>query len=189
MQFSFDPNYQETHSNLSPLLKRFVSISFYLTLIFVWVCSISAQSQSTEITWTNLQEKYESFYEIKPQIINSGPGIIYFDSYYFPFVHFEWYSKKLNSWVASDVWQCGTGYKPAIQKIKPMEFVNILIPKLEWNEIILEDSIGIPKFKKYPEYDGTGRYRFYFRYGLQKSKINLVSYSPEFEVAEKDFVR
>jgi len=166
------------------LAKVFIVFTFLLAFA---VC-VSAQEQTPKIVWKNLQEKYESFYDIKPQIINESDVSIYYDSYFFPFVDFERFDEKSGSWKISRVWHCGTGYKPNIQKVRFMEQILFNFGKNDWDEITIEDSIGEPKFKRFPEYNGTGKYRFKFEFGIKKSNANLlVSYSPEFEVIEKDF--
>jgi hypothetical protein len=163
-----------------------IFIAFTFLLVFA-VC-ISAQERTPKIVWKNMQEKYESFYEIKPQIVNESDISIYYDSYFFPYIEFERFDNKSNTWKVSQVWHCGTGYKPSVKKVKLMEQISFNFGKDTWDEIINEDSIGEPKFRKYSEYNGTGKYRFKFRFGVKKSDVNSsISYSPEFEVIEKDF--
>ena len=63
-----------------------------------------------------------------------------------------------------------------------------LILKMDWDEMIDEDSIGEKKFRTFPEYDGTGKYRFKFVFGLKKkAPRRFVSISPEFQVIEPGF--
>lgn len=165
-------------------IKVFITFSFLLA----FAACVSAQEQMPKIVWKNLQGKYRSFYEINPQIINNSGFSIYYDSYYFPFIDFERFDEKSSSWKISSVWHCGTGYKPRIEKVKTSEQIPFNFGENVWNEILNEDSIGVPQFRNYPEYNGTGKYRLSFKFGTKKSVANqLVSYSPEFEVVEKDF--
>lgn len=151
------------------------------------VC-VSAQEQPATIVWKDLQEKYESFYDVKPQIVNESDVSIYYDGYYFPYVEFERFDEISGSWKVSRRWHCGTGYKIKIKKVRFKEQITFGFGKIEWDEIIGEDSTGVLKFRKFPEYSGTGRYRFSFRFGTKKSNLNqVVSYSPEFAVIEKEF--
>ena len=164
--------------------KIFIAFTFLLAFA---VC-VSAQDKTPKIVWKNLQERYKSFEEIKPQIVNESGFPLYYDTYYFPHLDFERFDEKSNSWVISRVWHCGTGYKPSIVKIKLSEQVAFNFGKDDWEQITTEDSIGEPKFRKFPYYDGRGKYRFKFTFGVKKSAFDsLVSYSPEFEVIEKDF--
>ena len=159
-----------------------------LTFLLAFVFQHSAQTEKAKIVWKNLQEKYESFYEIKPLILNESDFPIYYDAYFFPYVDFERSDEKSNSWIISRVWHCGTGYKPTIVKVKPLKQIPFNFGKDDWYEIKTEDSIGEPKFRRFPEYSGTGKYRFKFEFGVKRSAAkSQVSYSPEFEVIEKDF--
>lgn len=166
------------------LAKFFIAFTFLLAFAF----QISAQEKTPKIVWKNLQERYGSFEEIKPQIINESGFPLYYDAYYFPYVDFERFDEKSNSWTISRVWHCGTGYKPSVVKIKLSEQVAFNFGKDDWEQITTEDSTGEPKFRKFPDYNGTGKYRFKFIFGVKKSVLDSqVSYSPEFEVIEKDF--
>jgi hypothetical protein len=169
---------------------KFTKFFIIFTFLLPFAFQISAQDKTPRIVWKNMQDKYESFYDIKPQIVNESDVSIYYDSYYFPYIDFERFDEKSRSWVVSRVWHCGTGYKPNIKKVKLMEQIPFNFGKDDWDEIINEDSIGERKFRNYPEYDGAGRYRFNFSFGTKKSDVNsLVSYSPEFKVIEKDFIK
>jgi hypothetical protein len=56
-----------------------------------------------------------------------------------------------------------------------------------WDEMTIEDSVEI-KFKSSPSYNGEGKYKLKFSFGLRKSDyLSLEVFSPEFEVIEKDF--
>ncbi len=70
--------------------KIFIAFTFLLALT---VC-VSAQTQTPKIVWKNLQEKYDSFYGVKPIIINESDQPIYFDC---TLKYFE--QQKLNSYV------------------------------------------------------------------------------------------
>ncbi|HQU85803.1 MAG TPA: hypothetical protein PKY59_21885 [Pyrinomonadaceae bacterium] len=151
---------------------------------------VSAQNDKQILVWKNLQERYERFEDIKPQILNVSNSSVYFDTYFFPYADFEVFDKKSGLWKISQVWHCGTGYKPQIRKIKTTEQFSINFGSEALNEITTIDSVGTPKFRKLPDYDGSGKYRLKFTFGIKKSDFNqLVSYSPEFEVIEKDFTK
>jgi hypothetical protein len=54
-----------------------IFIAFTFVLAFA-VC-VSAQERTPKIIWKNVQEKYESFYDINPTIVNVSNQPIYFD--------------------------------------------------------------------------------------------------------------
>lgn len=165
---------------------KFLTLTIIILLVFILNTFTKVKAES--IAWQNLSGNYDNFYEIQPVIVNEGSIPIFFDAYYSPFIGFEFFDVKSKVWRQSNVWHCGTGYKPQIVKVNRAKNVRILIDTESWNEITTKDSIGMPKFKQDPEYDGTGTYRFYFRYGTVKSEAKkLISYSPEFKVIEKDF--
>lgn len=162
----------------------------FIIFVFLLVIAdcVSAQDKTPRIIWKNLQEKYENFYEITPVILNESNFSIYYDAYFFPYVDFEMFDKKSNSWIVSRGWSCGTGYKPSIKKIRSSKQIPFDFGKSEWDEITTIDSINDSKFRRFSDYNGTGRYRFKFIFGVEKTAVgSLVSYSPEFVVIEKDF--
>jgi hypothetical protein len=164
-----------------------IFIVFIFLLAFT-VC-VSAQGQALNIVWKNLQEKYESFNDINPTIINENNFPIYYDTYFYPnHIQLEILNEKSNSWIVSLPSLCGTGYKPSIKKAKSLEQIPFGFYKEHWSDITVQDSLGDYKFKKYPSYEGKGKYRFKFFFGVKKSSYDtFVSYSPIFEVIEKDF--
>lgn len=167
---------------------KLAKILIVFTFLLAVVLQVSAQDGTPKIVWKNLQEKYESFYDINPLIINESDFPIYYDAYYFPYIDFERFDEKSNTWNVSQVWHCGTGYKPTIAKVKPSKQIPFGFGKNEWHEITTEDSIGASKFRRFSEYEGKGKYRFKFKFGVTKSNADsLISYSPEFEVVEKGF--
>lgn len=176
MQFSF--------AYKSLLLSRCTAV---LCAMVIGLClNASGQENSVKLRWGNMLERYDSFHSIKPQIINEANVTIYFDTYFSPFVELEWFDPVSKTWSVSSVWHCGTGYKPRPRTIKAAEQIPILVDTIEWIELTVEDSIGIPKFKKAPGYDGTGTYRLRFSFGTKKSALNtMVSRSPEFIVDER----
>lgn len=165
-----------------------------LTIIFIFLicCSsyVCSQTEAPKLGWKNIEANYDSFYKIEPFIVNNLDVPIYFDQYYSPVVEFEKFDESTKTWFASNVWHCGTGYKPSIVKLGPAKDFRIGFLKEDWDEITFQDSIGVPKFKQLPGYNGSGRYRFIFRFGLQKRHLDtFVSYSPEFMVIESNFVK
>ena len=57
------------------------SAKFFITFTFLlaFAVCVSAQEQMPKIIWKNLQEKYESFEDIKPVLVNESNQSIYFD--------------------------------------------------------------------------------------------------------------
>jgi hypothetical protein len=162
-------------------------IFIIFTLFSAFAFQVSAQDEKPKIVWKNLQAKYESFYDIKPQIINDSDSLIYILDP-LDLIDFERFDEQSNSWIVSREGRCGTGYKPSISKIKSKKEIPFYYYEEKWDGITIQDSIGDDKFKKSPEYKGVGKYRFKFLFGIKKSNIrHFLTYSPEFEVIEKDF--
>lgn len=164
---------------------RSAKILIAFTLLLTFASQISAQENQPEIVWRNLQKRYSNFYQIRPRIINNSNAPVYIlditDS-----IDFEWFDKKSNSWIVSREWRCGTGYKPHITKIKPTEEIPFLYYNEKWDEITTMESSGELKFRKFPEYQGEGKYRFKIRFGIKKSNLKyFLVYSPEFKVIEE----
>jgi hypothetical protein len=95
---------------------KLAKIFTVFTFLLAFAGCVSAQTQTSKIVWKNLQEKYESFYDIKPMIINEGDKPIYFrDSYYTESVTLFRFDGKANRWVESSPWRCGTDYRPSVK--------------------------------------------------------------------------
>lgn len=54
-------------------------IFIVFTFLLAFAAGVSAQDKTPKIVWKNLQQKYESFYDVKPVIINESNQPIYFD--------------------------------------------------------------------------------------------------------------
>lgn len=155
--------------------------------IFVFALSVTAQHSTPKISWKNVSEKYDSFYDIKPVVVNETGRTIYFDIYFFPNAIVLERLVGTDEWQESMPWRCGTGYKPSVGKLISFAEARPYFDKAYWDESTIDDGIS-PKFTKYPDYQGKGKYRLRFRFGLKKRNYDqFVSYSPQFEVIEKDF--
>ena len=159
-------------------------ILILFTFLLAFEFQVSAQDKTPKIVWKNLQEKYESFYDIKPSIFNDDLKPIYLYSPYYSVALYRFDEKY--GWINSQVNRCGTGLKLMINKLKPQNEFLVSFSKETWDEMTIADSV-MSKFKKFPHYNGSGRYKLRLYYGVDKSDLYLQKFSPEFEVTEKDF--
>jgi len=107
--------------------KIFIAVTFLLAFA---VC-VSAQVQTPKIVWKNIQEKYESFYDIKLTIVNLSDQPVYFDC---SLTHFEntkmysfveqsdntrllYFDEERNRW-DWNVMICGSVYKKDREKLR-----------------------------------------------------------------------
>lgn len=168
---------------------RTVSTTFFGVLVASAVCYVvsTAQNDVVNVRWENLKDRYGSFHEIEPNVVNEGRNPVFFDANSTPHMAFEWFDTVSNSWRLTFPWRCGTGYEPRPEKIKPEGRLVLKTSTVEWNENTDKDSIGVPKFRLLSEYRGIGRYRFRFSFGTSKSDLQAFSsYSPEFIVDENN---
>ncbi len=58
---------------------KIAKIFIVFTFLLAFAVCVSAQDKTPKIVWKNLQEKYESFYDVKPVLVNEGNQPIYID--------------------------------------------------------------------------------------------------------------
>lgn len=179
-----------------------IFIAFTFLLVFA-VC-VSAKAQSPKIVWKNLQEKYESFYDIKPTIVNVSGEPIYFNCSVTE-TNPENLGIRLtknvgiNTW-QWNVWQCGTTskdeekkqrkeqkrieklrkeekYVPAGCKLNPNEEFTFTFSNKIWDYIILGDGIMYEPYQ-------SGKFRFQFPFELVEN--SMFAESPEFLVMPEE---
>ena len=162
------------------------SAKFFIFFAFLlaFALQVSAQNEQPRIVWKDLQEKYESFYDIKPSIVNNDIKTFYLYDPYYSVALYRFDQKY--GWINSEVIRCGTGLKLSVNKLRPRNEVLVNLNKETWDEMTIADSVT-PKFKKLSTYEGTGKYKLRLYYGVNKSNLYLETFSPEFEVIEKDF--
>jgi hypothetical protein len=136
-----------------------------------------------------MQDSYESFYDIKPVVVNeSDKPIYYFPSWYgLDFIYFdEGKDEGKNEWEQHYKFVCLTGRKKILpDKLNTQIQFMFSMNKSDWDNLICCDVVFDDYKVKNP--NSRIRYKLQLRYGGKKSKVDLFSYSPEFEVIEKDF--
>jgi hypothetical protein len=180
--------------------KIFIAFTFLLAFA---VC-VSAQGEKPKFVWKNLQEKYESFYDIKPTIVNVSDKPIYFNCSLTE-TNPENLGIRLTKNVGIDtwqwnVWQCGTTskdeekervrevsrikklrkqgkYIPAGCKLNPNEEFTFAFNKKIWDYIILGDGIMYEPYK-------SGKFRFALPFETVEDSAS--AYSPKFLVTPKE---
>jgi hypothetical protein len=179
-------------------------ILIVFTFLLVFALQVSAQNKQPRIIWKNLQEKYESFYDIRPTIINISKEPIYFNCSLTE-TNPENLGIRLtknvgiNTW-QWNVWRCGTiskdiekqrrkeekrieklrragKYVPSGCKLNPNEEFTFAFSEKIWDYIILGDGIMYEPYK-------SGRFRFQFPFELVES--NALVESPEFSVVPSE---
>ncbi len=158
-----------------------------LLILMIALLSLNSFGQGVkgDIVWKNIAERYSNFKDVKPTISNETGRTIYFDNYYYPSSIVLERLVDHDRWEESSPWRCGTGYKPALQKLKSF---TVVVPNLYdefWYTSTVDDYVT-PRFTRYPDYSGRGKYRMRFTYGFDKRSFNNIrSYSPVFEVIER----
>jgi hypothetical protein len=177
-----------------------------LTFLLFLVVSISAQMQP-KISWKNVQETYQSFYDIKPVIVNESNKPIYFDCSleYFESQKYNSYVEKSdntkllllypesNRWISKEergrlkeqnkeikrLQKEGT-FVPRGCKINPSEEYSLNFSNDQWNSLIKGDGSS-DSYK-------TGKFKFeikYWWYNNQKENGEDISESPNFAVIDR----
>lgn len=163
---------------------KLIKIFIIFTFLLFFAVQVSARDKTPKIVWKNLQKKYESFYDIKPRVQNQGGISIFYHPY--PWISLFYWDEKSMLWRDTNRFLCyvGRGFSP--YKLKPQHEFSIDLNKEEWDTMTIDDYMS-PKFKSFPDYNGKGKYKLKLSFGLKKSELSLESFSPEFEVIEKDF--
>lgn len=163
-------------------VKIFVIFIFLLAFAF----QVLAQDRTPKIVWKNLQEKYESFYDIKPVVINEGTKPVFIYTPYFHLGLVRW-DKVREEWAESIRTDCGTGDNISGEKLKPQNKLEIYLDNEVWDAMTIGNDLNFWNFKSFPDYTGRGKYKLKLRYSYKKSGLPLEAFSPEFEVIEKNF--
>lgn len=168
--------------------KFFIVFTFLLAFAF----SVSAQGKPAWIVWENLQEKYESFYDIKPTIYNLTGKTLYYDNADCAVPLTLWGLDENNHFIPVSSWRLEKDCEVKLIKMNPFNRQTFHLSKEIWDKITTGDSTH-RGFKLLPAYNGKGRYMLSFNYVVKKVKPRLyydaAGYvtSPVFEVIEKDF--
>jgi hypothetical protein len=191
------------------LAKFFIIFTFLLAFAF----QVSAQDKTSKIVWKNLQAKYESFYEIKPTIVNINDKPIYIDCSNHEYGTFANYGFELNFQMLLNnvgnhwdwnIFYCGTKTSKELnrlekQKRKKEKLIKQgkYIPsgcKIEPNQEFtirfsekLWDGIIGKSGDPYAHYIyESGRYKFTIEYEFANALTPVNSESPEFNVNLKE---
>jgi hypothetical protein len=164
------------------------SAKFFIvfTFLFAFALQFSAQDKTPKIVWKNLQEKYESFYDIKPFVVNEGNESLFIYSPYFSLSLYKW-NEVTNEWFSTIRMSCGTGVKISGEKLKPQNKLEIFLDNETWDTMTIGNDLNFWNFKSFPDYTGKGKYKLGLLYSFKKSDSPIKIFSPEFEVIEKDF--
>lgn len=183
---------------------KLAKILVVFTFLLAFAVCVSAQDKTPKIVWKNMKEKYESFYDIKPTIVNVSGEPIYFNC-----SPTETNPENLgirltknvgiNTW-QWNVWQCGTTskdeekkqrkeqkrieklrregkYIPAGCKLNPNEEFTFAFNEKIWDYILLGDGIMYEPYK-------MGKFRFQLPFGSVEN--SAFAESPEFFVMPKE---
>lgn len=165
--------------------KIFIAFTFLLAFAF----QVSAQDQTPKIVWENLQEKYSSFEDIKPQLLNSSEKPIYL----YPTLRIEIlvFDDSSDTWNLSKyiVNTCDVGEKSPKRKslkFNSTETVDIST-WIYWNYSLLGESGSFqpynkPDWDKMPDYKTGRKYKLMLTFSEERYKNTLESESPEFWV-------
>jgi hypothetical protein len=183
--------------NLSKIFIIFIFLSAF-------AFQVSARNGKPNIAWKNLQPKYESFYDIKPTIVNVGEEPVYFNCSLTETNPANLGIKLIenvgvNAW-HWNVWQCGTVSKEELKKqrkeekridklrkqgkhvpsgckLNPGEEFTFAFNEKIWDYIILGDEVMYQPYK-------SGKFRFRFTFESVEEAFFIES--PEFLVIPKE---
>ena len=185
-----------------------------LTIIYIFLLafavSVSAQDEKPKIIWKNLQDRYESFYDVKPILVNKSKQAVYFDcsdAEYGSFPNYG-YDEAFKMFVKVDtnswdwnVFACGTKTKKELKKIRKQtekkrelirrgEYIPVgckLEPNGEYqiriSQKLWDNIIGIggDPYAHYI-YPAGKTYKFSLQYEWANATIPAISESPEFSI-------
>jgi hypothetical protein len=155
---------------------KFIIVAF----ILAFASQVLAQTESSKVVWKNLQEKYDSFYDIKPVLENlSGKPIYLFPSYYS--VKIAFFDEPNKKWITSYPFTCGTGLKLKRYKIDSGSESQIVLKNDFWM-LNLQNEDGLNLIESYRSIS-IGKFRLEIDYSIGKSRsYSFLSISPEFQV-------
>lgn len=161
-------------------------VKILILFILFFVAQISAQEKKSKIEWKNLQEKYESFYDIKPIIVNRNKNIIYYRENWN--INFEYFDKDKSSWQQNMSWGGCQPTKEKTKKLSPNDETEVFEKGKDffnWYGLLCCDIV----FNDFIPKNQTTKYRLVVSFYDGKKKIEAwnYSYSPEFEVIVRDF--
>ena len=168
---------------------------FFIAFIFLlaFALCVSAQAQIPKIVWENLQENYQGFENIRPQIRN----IFNKPLYLYPTLDIEVqvFDEKTNEWNLSK-YAFVTDYNgrkpPKRKSIKLNSNETFDISDwIYWNYSLLGEHGAFqpynkPDWDKMPDYKAGKNYKLKIFYSEEKFKDLLESESPEFWVKPEE---
>lgn len=156
---------------------NYLSIFAFLLLI---AFASKTLAWSPKLVWKNLQNKYEQVEDIKPIIVNEGDKPIFIvPSFYL--ARILRFNAQTNEWEERDPYLCGY----AAARIIPIRLDSKRKISVDFYKDALLSQIQsqfMPPLEAQPI--RKGKYKLKLYYGLNRSKIDLVSVSPEFEIIE-----
>lgn len=166
--------------------KFFITLIFFVTFAF----QASAQEKQTpKIVWKNLRESYQSFEEVKPQILsNFGKPLYLYPTLDVQIFVFDDAAQKwdLSKYIVNT---CDVGEKaPKRESLKFNPNQTIDISKwIYWNYALLGENGAFqsyykPDWDKMPDYREGKKYKLVLTYSEKKYKDRSESESPEFWV-------
>ncbi|HSK73431.1 MAG TPA: hypothetical protein VK892_17165 [Pyrinomonadaceae bacterium] len=191
-------------------------IFIVFTFLLFFAIQVSAQDEKPKIVWKNLQEKYESFYDIKPIIVNESDQPVYFNCStneygtfpaYGYYLNFKMLLNNVESRWDWNVFACGTKTE---KEIKELEKQNRRKEKLIKQGKYIPDGCRLDpnqeftiKFSQelwngiigksgdpYAHYIyQSGKYKFVLEYEWANAQHPVISESPEFVVNLKEETR
>lgn len=169
-----------------------VRIFIAITFLFAFALQTSAQISEPKIFWKNIQEKYKSFDEIKPILVNQSDKSIYlFKIYPYWNAHLERFNDETQKWeIGGKGIGCATVENPLEPiEIKPNEERQI---ELAWE--LSTDNFKNPKFFELNDHETLrpliGKYNLYLHYAFESWTIankpkRSYLVSAEFEIVKK----
>jgi hypothetical protein len=149
-----------------------------LIVSVILISTARAQEQKPEIVWSNLQQKYRSFENLKPVIELRNVEHVLFDTYPRSNLMMR-FDEKEEKWIAGNYFitdAIGQYTNLALKQNKPMELI------FYWGQFFegkpFPYSFFISKDKK--QYPMRGKYKIRFYYGTELDKSVSYSDSPEF---------
>lgn len=175
--------------------KFFIAFTFLLAFA---VC-VSAQDQTPKIVWKNLQEKYESFEDVKPVLVNeSNMTIFMFADVSLGVVYdylelYRYFEDSGNNWrtIIHGGHPVNKKYQEKIMsnvKLESQQERPIVFDNEDW--LFLTESDGVfpaSSFIGYENRTGVGKYKFNIKlYYKEKNKLkNFTVESPVFEITKE----
>lgn len=151
---------------------------FVFLLLVAFASNVSAQQP--KIVWTNLQSKYDRVEDIKPFIVNESDKPIFIVPLFYLAV-LSRFDARTKEWKRLDPYLCGF----AAAKITSIRLNAKRKVSIDFHKDTLLSQTQSPFMPPLePQSIRKVKYKLKIYYGLNRSEIDLVSDSPEFEVIE-----